>query len=268
METIYDIDFAQLYKKHVQQATREPKLPRDWDQKAEKMQVTGFDLHNHYVQDFLSRMDFSPTDTVLDIGCGGGAIGLALADKVKHVYLLDYSEKMLALCRQRAENLGVTNITTILCSWDDNWDQVPEADICVASRSTMVNDLADALDKVNSKARKAAYLTMTVEKDFVSRDVLRFIKRDGVGFPTYIYAVNILYQQGYYADVNLMDTHACMTPPQENFTVEDFIKSVRWSIGALTDQEVDGLRQYFSLHKETLGVHTSHRRWAFISWKK
>ena len=34
---INDIDFAELYRNHIQLASRESKTAQDWDQKAEKM---------------------------------------------------------------------------------------------------------------------------------------------------------------------------------------------------------------------------------------
>ncbi|TCP95371.1 methyltransferase family protein [Cricetibacter osteomyelitidis] len=265
---INNIDFGELYRNHIQLATREPKRPEDWDKKAEQMLNSEFDLNNDYVQDFLSRMMFGNDDTVLDVGCGGGAIGLALADKVKQVYALDYSPKMLEVVQQRAERLGIQNITTILNSWDENWEHIPECDICVASRSTMVNDIEDAIYKLNSKARKAVYLTMTVDKDFISQDILRYIGRDSVGFPSYIYAVNILHQQGYRATVNFMDTHSCMTPAPQKVDVQDFIRSVQWSIGELNNKEIALLQQYFTKHQNNLIVRPPQRIWAFVSWQK
>lgn len=114
---INDINFGELYRNHFQLATREPKQPADWDKKADKMLSSSFDLNDEYVQDFLSRMRFSKEDSVLDIGCGGGAIGLALADKVKKVYALDYSPKMLNVVRQRAARLAIENVETLLKSW-------------------------------------------------------------------------------------------------------------------------------------------------------
>ncbi|EJS88296.1 hypothetical protein AAUPMC_13711, partial [Pasteurella multocida subsp. multocida str. Anand1_cattle] len=64
----------------------------------------------------------------------------------------------------------------------------------MSSRSSMVADLDDAIDKLNAKAKKAVYMTMIVEKDFIARDILQYIGRDSVGFPNYMYALNLLHQ--------------------------------------------------------------------------
>ena len=269
MKTINDIDFSTLYKNHIQLATREPKQPADWDKKAEQMQATQFDLQNNYVQDFISRMDFNGAETLLDVGCGGGAIALSAANHFAQVYALDYSQGMLNLLQQRASALHIHHVKPILRAWDDNWDDVPECDICVSSRSSMVNDLQASLDKLNAKAKKAVYMSMTVDKDFLDRDMLKFIGRDGVGFPNYIYAVNMLYQQGYRVKVDFLNSGCGMTAPSAVNSEEDFLRTVKWSIGSdLTDLEIRKLKDYFAHNQGQTLVRPAQRNWAFLSWKK
>lgn len=269
MKTINEIDFAALYRHHIRLATREPKQAQDWDEKAKKMRDTQFDRQHDYVQAFLSRMRLNAQDSVLDVGCGGGAIALAVAPYVRRVYALDYSQGMLDLLRRRAEQLNIGNITPILRAWEEDWQDIPVCDIGVSSRSSMVGDLQAALDKLNAKAKKAVYMTMTVDKDFVDRDALRFIGRDGVGFPNYIYAVNMLYQQGYQVSVDFLGGACGMTPPAEDFSAADFIRAVKWSIGSdLSETETAKLQAYFARHRTRLAQTPAVRRWAFLSWNK
>lgn len=269
MNTINDINFAELYRNHIQLATREPKQPQDWDEKAKKMQQSQFDLQNGYVQEFLSRMDLNPEDSLLDVGCGGGAIALSVAPFIRQVYALDYSQGMIDVLQQRANALAISNVKPILRAWEDHWQDIPVCDICVSSRSSMVNDLQLALDKLNEKARKAVYMTMTVDKDFIDREILRFIGRDNVGFPSYIYAVNMLYQQGYKVSVDFLQSGCGMIQGENELSEEDFIRSVKWSIGSdLTHTELRKLKDYFSQNTEHLTVRPTHRQWAFLSWHK
>lgn len=44
-----------------------------------------------------------PEERVLDMGCGWGTFGFALADEVEEVVGVDFSEKSIALCRRRLE---------------------------------------------------------------------------------------------------------------------------------------------------------------------
>jgi cyclopropane fatty-acyl-phospholipid synthase-like methyltransferase len=51
-----------------------------------------------------------PKDTVLDLGTGTGAIGLALASSADHVVGRDISEGMMEQAKEKAEDQGIENI--------------------------------------------------------------------------------------------------------------------------------------------------------------
>ncbi len=51
------------------------------------------------------------TDTVLDLGCGTGAVGLALADTAAHVVGRDISSGMLEQARTKATDQGLANVS-------------------------------------------------------------------------------------------------------------------------------------------------------------
>ncbi|MGR6980871.1 class I SAM-dependent methyltransferase [Testudinibacter sp. P27/CKL/0425] len=263
---INDIDFAALYRNHIQLATREPKTAQDWDSKAENLLTQGSDFQDDYSRAFVAKMALKPSDSLLDIGCGGGAIGLSVAPTIRQVYALDFSPKMLQVVQQRAQQLGINNLQPLLKSWYDNWDEVPECDVCVSSRSSMVDDLEAALNKLNAKAKRAVYMTMTVEKDFIAQDVLRHIGRDSIGFPSYIYALNILHQQGYRVSVDFICTQTGMSRVSE-WNEEAFIRSVAWSLGQLREQEIQKLKAYFA-QQQPAQARPNEKVWAFLSWEK
>ncbi|TDQ59004.1 methyltransferase family protein [Mesocricetibacter intestinalis] len=266
MKTIDDTDFSQLYHNHIKLCARKPKQALDWDDKARQLQTRNTDLNQDYIRRFLAAMDFSRNDSLLDVGCGGGAIALSLAPQVKQVYALDYSRAMLDLLTQRAKALNIENVTTLHCAWEDNWDHIPQCDICVSSRSSMVGDLQSALDKLNSKAKKAVYMTMRVDKDFSLRRLLRQIGRDKIAFPSYIYAVNMLYQQGYRVNVNFIED-ATPNKPLE-LSSEDFIQSVKSLVDSeLNEWEIHKLQDYYRTHSQSLS-RSPRQHWALLSWRK
>jgi len=55
--------------------------------------------------------DPTTEDTVLDLGCGTGAIGLALAEDAGRVLGRDISEGMMAEAREKAEARGLDNVS-------------------------------------------------------------------------------------------------------------------------------------------------------------
>ncbi|WP_122090109.1 class I SAM-dependent methyltransferase [Halalkalicoccus subterraneus] len=58
----------------------------------------------------IEHADPDPEDTVLDIGCGTGAIALALAPDAKRVVGRDISEGMMEKAREKAEQQGLDNV--------------------------------------------------------------------------------------------------------------------------------------------------------------
>ncbi|MFC4407665.1 class I SAM-dependent methyltransferase [Haloarchaeobius iranensis] len=57
-----------------------------------------------------ARDALSGTETVLDVGCGTGAIGLSLAEDAGSVVFRDISEGMLDEARRKADEAGLENV--------------------------------------------------------------------------------------------------------------------------------------------------------------
>lgn len=113
-----DIDFGQLYRSHMTAAGGREKPPEEWDARAEAMgRMVG---ESRYVDDFIARMDLSCCTTLLDVGCGTGAIALALAPHLQRVVGLDYSTGMLEVMMRNAHALGHANVAPIRRAWEDD----------------------------------------------------------------------------------------------------------------------------------------------------
>jgi len=63
--------------------------------------------------------DFKGTETVFDLYCGTGAIGLALADKVNQVIGVEVIESAVNDARRNAERNGIENATFVLADMKD-----------------------------------------------------------------------------------------------------------------------------------------------------
>ncbi|AMN47590.1 methyltransferase type 11 [Steroidobacter denitrificans] len=257
---IHGIDFAHLYREHLAAASRLPKPASAWDARADG--ISRRSMQSRYAQEFIGRMDLSGCSTLLDVGCGPGTISLPLAARLGTIYGLDYSQGMLDALIANADLLGVDNVQPILRAWEDDWSDIPSCDIVVASRSTSVQDMAAALEKLNDKANKRVYLTHTVGGKFVSQEILEVIGRKRIAAPDYIYVVNILHAMGIHPRVDYIRNDANLDAGD----FDDLLKRVSWSLGRLNENETARLRRW----SERTGANPvrAPMQWAFISWDK
>lgn len=280
-ETIRDIDFTDLYKHHYKLANRNATDAQFWDQKVSALALDLSSVYSNekseksdeseYQRAFLQKLELREEDVVLDVGCGAGSLALKIAPNVKKVICLDFSEKMLDLTGRLANMHSIENYELCLKSWYDNWDDVEEADICISSRSSMVSDIEDALNKLNQKARRAVYMSMRVDPEYINRALYQLLNRDHlVRFPSYIYAVNILYQQGYLVSVSFIGNDS---QPQKGdhslLSRVEFITRAESVISDLTDFERGLLAEYYDNNAhDLLQIMSDTRVWALLHWNK
>ena len=128
----------------------------------------------------------------------------------------------------------------------------------------MVNDIEDALAKLNAKARRHVYTTHTVDRHFIASDIMSCIGRTVVGFTNYIYTVNLLAKMGYHPCVDFLTTKLCK---KDLPGFEAFVDSIRWSIGELSAEETASLKDYFDDRQQRgIPLTPTSRTWAFVSW--
>jgi SAM-dependent methyltransferase len=71
-------------------------------------------VNGRFADRIVAALDPKPGETILDVGCGNGALALALAPRVEpggSVTGLDISSPMLAVARDRASDAGLANVT-------------------------------------------------------------------------------------------------------------------------------------------------------------
>ncbi len=262
--SIDDIDFNQLYKQQKSISTFKPKGVSEWNSKAKSVSKR---IHKSiYNQELINLINLKGCDTFLDVGCGVGNISLLLSDKFKQIYALDFSKTMLELLNKEAKKRDINNITTINLSWEDDWNEVPKCDIVLASRSMEVEDMREALNKLNQKAKKRVYLTYKVGGSFISDDILNYIGKRIEKKPDFIYTINILYQMGIRPTLSYIKSEG---KKKQQDSEDDFIKSILWSLGELSKKQIDLLREYYQKKlKNKEQKDSDYLCWAVISWEK
>jgi SAM-dependent methyltransferase len=114
--------------------------------------------------------DPGPEDVVLDLGCGTGAIALALAPRAKWVIGRDPSEGMLERARRRAAERGLTNV-----EFGDGRFRAPDYDghVDIVTSNCAMHHLAD------DEKREAIRVIADLEpRRFVLGDVMLFGEPD------------------------------------------------------------------------------------------
>ncbi|MDY0117641.1 MAG: class I SAM-dependent methyltransferase, partial [Sulfurimonadaceae bacterium] len=232
----------------------------DWDKRSKEMAPRM--QRSDYVDEFISRMEISGDEVVLDIGCGPGTLAIPLAQKVKHVIAIDFSRSMLDELEAYAAREGITNITTHHIGWEDDWSTLGHIDIAVASRSMEVEDMNQALLKMSTFAKKACYLTYKVGGSYVDMEIVEHIGKKIITKPDYWYIPLILYSSGHLAKVDYIATPGSIKSQSE----EEFVASLGWSLHGLTTEEDTKAREYYQTKVVTQNAHPKPFNWAFISW--
>lgn len=256
------IDFARMYREHKAATDFKGKTSSDWDEKSRDMAASV--INSPYVNDFISRMEITGDEVVLDIGCGPGTLAIPLAKQVKEVIAIDFSAQMLAELEAYAAREGVTNIKTYHIGWEDDWSILPPVDIAVASRSVEVKDIDTALSKMSTHARKACYVTYKAGGSFVDMDILDFIGKKIIGKPDFWYIPVLLYQYGYLPRIDYIATQRGSLRYTNE---EEFVESLIWSLGGLDEAQIAKAREYYQLFILSRERNPKPFTWAFIGWE-
>lgn len=165
-------------------------------------------------------------------------------------------------CRPSCRRAKGRQCPLIQRAWEEDWSDLPRCDIAVASRSTLVADMRQAMSKLNNQARLRVYTTHLVSTSFVSPAIQRAAGREVIELPNYIFALNVLYQMGIYAHVDFIRGQNCQ---QDNSTWERFEQNVSWSLGALNDDERERLYRWYQ-QQDARALAPASRDWALIWW--
>ena len=152
-----------------------------------------------------------PGETVFDMGCGTGALAVPLGEAGHKVVAADFSQGMLDQMQARLDAAGVRTVFPKRMSWEDDWPAfgVREGmtDVAIASRSIATADLRDALLRLTEVARRRVCITLaTGSSPRVDERILAAVGLPSVLGRDYLYAFNILANEGIKAEVRYIDS--------------------------------------------------------------
>ena len=195
--------------KELQKVRRHADDAAFWDKRSATF--TTKDAPNLYVEKFLEYAEIRPGETVFDMGCGTGALAVPLGEAGHKVVAADFSQGMLDQMQARLDAAGVRTVFPKLMSWEDDWPAfgVREGmtDVAIASRSIATADLRDALLRLTEVARRRVCITLaTGSSPRVDERILAAVGLPSVLGRDYLYAFNILANEGIKAEVRYIDS--------------------------------------------------------------
>lgn len=224
-----------------------------------------------YQKQFLDLMQPQPSWSVLDVGCGSGTLAVPLAGRIRSVTALDFSPGMLALLQERCRKEELANVTPILGSWEDDWQDlgIGSFDVAISSRSIVVDDLRAALVKLDRAAKRRVYISAMVGDGPNDRRIFNAVGRELRRGPDYIYGYNLLHQMEIYAEVSFITCSEWLNYRDRDAALE----GMRWMLDDLDAKEETRLRDYLAAELVPHGAHwrlpaPKVVRWAVINWKK
>lgn len=256
-----EIDFAALYREHMDRHRVAPRPAPAWDTRA--VNYAKNRRQSHYVEDFICRMDLREAYTLLDVGCGPGTLALPLARRLEQVVALDYSERMLEQLRLKALEQGVDNVLALHRAWEDDWQDVPVCDIAIASRSTLLDDMGAAIEKLNRHASLRVYLTYLVGGHFIDPQIQALLETAPPPTPDHLLLIGILHRMGIHPCVDFIETPSRLAGCND---AEEFAQRVEWSCGPLDAGSRQRLQHWYERDPARAAAGGAPMRWAFLSW--
>jgi SAM-dependent methyltransferase len=270
LQTYADIDWVDLRAKAFKNKGWQNKGSKEWDAKA-----TSFATRNKsstYIELFLTLLPLEPSMSVLDVGSGPGTLAIPIARKVQSVTAIDFSQGMLDALIDQASEEKISNIKTIHCAWEDDWQArgIHPHDIAIASRAMGVQDLEAALKKIDAHALRYVFLSDRIGETPFDIAAFDAVGRPFAAGPDYIYTVNMLYKMGIHPNITVLTLDREITFN----SMEEVINSYRWMFNDLSTTETIALENYLQnqIIKRENNQLTMRRepppRWAVIWWQK
>jgi len=174
------------------------------------------------------RERVTPQLSVLDVGAGTGRFSLALAAYVRQVTALEPNASMLNYLRQEIEHSGLTNVVTVQGRWEDA-SAALRADIVICSHVLYpILDIVPFLKKLDAACEQACYLYLRATQiDTLTAPFWKHFHGDERQLaPGYIHALNVLYELGIYANVEVVTAPFTLSYPTLQDAEDELIEQL------------------------------------------
>jgi SAM-dependent methyltransferase len=216
------------------------------------------------------RQQVTPQVSVLDVGAGTGRFSLALAPYARQVIAVEPNAAMLAYLRQELATAGLTNLVTLQSRWEDAPADV-RADIVVCSHVLYpILDLVPFLEKLDAVSGQTCYLYLrATQLDMLTAPLWRHFHGDERRLaPGYIHALDVLYELGIYANVEVVRAPFTLSYPGLQEAEDELMEQLILEERAQTRQELRRLLKDWLVRESDQTWHSpvQHVVSAILSW--
>lgn len=210
--------------------------------------------HNPLLLKLLDEV--TPQTTLLDVGAGTGRFALALAPRVKHVTAVEPNAAMLRYLQQEGHEQGIANLSCIATTWQDAPDDL-RADVVLCSHVLYpIWDIDTFLLKLQAATRHVCYVYMRATPlDALTDHVWQHFHGEKRNFsPAYIHALDVLYELGIYAHVEVVSTPVSLRYDSLDRAVEEQMEQLILSDDEPTRTELRRLLEQWLVERDGLLV--------------
>jgi 2-polyprenyl-3-methyl-5-hydroxy-6-metoxy-1,4-benzoquinol methylase len=152
------------------------------------------------------RNEVTAQTTLLDVGAGTGRFTLALAPQAKHIVAIEPNASMLSYLRQDAQAQGLANISYIPSTWQEAPADLRAGVVLCNHVVYSIREIDTFLLKLRAATQHVCYIYMwATHPDGLNAHLWpHFHGEQRHLLPPYIDALNVLYEMGIYADVEVV----------------------------------------------------------------
>lgn len=211
-----------------------------WDRRARGFHRSTRESANSDPFHLFMRERVTSQNSVLDVGAGTGRFSLALAPLVQRVTALEPNTSMLSYLRSEIDASGASNVFTVQSSWEDAPADL-RADVVICCHVLYpILDIVPFLQKLNTASEQACYLYLRATHiDTLTAPLWRHFHGTERRLPPgYIHALDVLYELGIYANVEVVRTQFSLHYPSLQDAEEELVEQLILEDSAHTRQEL------------------------------
>jgi SAM-dependent methyltransferase len=166
--------------------------------------------------------------SLLDVGAGTGRFSLALAPLVDHIIAVEPSAAMLGFLRQDAADKDLRNISYVQTTWQEAPDNL-KADIVMCSHVVYpIRDIEPFLSKLQKASIQSCYIyARATPIDALTADLWRHFHHDERCLPpSYIHVLDVLYEMGIFANVEIVSLPPSLRYPSLDVAVTEMMEQL------------------------------------------